>query len=207
MVDWIVGGQAQDALQRLVERDRVAAIAAYLVLTAVGCALLALPGAFFAVVASALFGPFEGTLWCSLATAIGAIGSFLAGRYFLKDAVKPRVMRCAPLRRLLFSGSRRNELLTLAVTRLVPLFPFNLQNLAYGITDVSLSVYAGATFLFIVPGVALYAFGAAVVFDEDNRVICFGIAAALLVSLLVAGMLLRRRTRGAEAAEPLEGRG
>ena len=112
------------------------AVAAYLALTIVGCALLAVPGALFAIAGAALFGPLEGTLWCSLAATVGAVGAFLAGRYFLRDAVRPRVMRCGPLRRWLFSGSRRNEVLTLAVTRLVPLFPFNLQNFAYGITDM-----------------------------------------------------------------------
>ena len=169
-----------------------------------------MPGALFAIAGAVLFGPLEGTLWCSLAATVGAVGAFLAGRYFLRDAVRPRVMRCGPLRRWLFSGSRRNEVLTLAVTRLVPLFPFNLQNFAYGITDMPLSVYAGATFAFIIPGTALYAFGAAGVLDEASRALCWwvaplaylvGVAAALLAAVVAAGVLLRRKAEDVEAAE------
>ena len=176
------------------------AVAAYLALTVVGCALLAVPGALFAIAGAALFGPLEGTLWCSLAATVGAVGAFLAGRYFLRDAVRPRVMRCGPLRRWLLSGSRRNEVLTLAVTRLVPLFPFNLQNFAC-ITDMPLAVYTGATFAFIIPGTALYAFGAAGVLDEANRALCLGVAAALLAAVVAAGVLLRRKAEDVEAAE------
>lgn len=199
--DWIADGRAQDALRQLVDQDRAVAIGAYFALTVVGCALLAVPGALFAIAGAALFGPLEGTLWCALAATVGAVGAFLAGRFFFRDAIRPRVMRCYPLRRWLFSGSRRNEVLTLAVTRLVPLFPFNLQNFAYGITDMPLSVYAGATFAFIIPGTALYAFGTAGVLDETHRALCLIVAMALLAIVVAAGVLLKRKAERVETAE------
>lgn len=203
-VDWIADGRAQDALRQLVDQDRAVAIGAYFALTVVGCALLAVPGALFAIAGAALFGPLEGMLWCALAATVGAVGAFLAGRYFLRDAIRPRVMRCDPLRRWLFSGTRRNEVLTLAVTRLVPLFPFNLQNFAYGITDMPLSVYTGATFAFIIPGTALYAFGAAGVLDGTHRALFLIVAAVLLAAVVVAAVLLKRRAAVEEAAEAVK---
>ena len=45
------------------------------------------------------------------------------------------------------------------ITRLVPLFPYNLQNFAYGVTDMPLKTYAVGTFLFMLPGTAMYTFG------------------------------------------------
>ena len=40
------------------------------------------------------------------------------------------------------------------ITRLVPLFPYNLQNFAYGVTDMPLKTYAAGSFLFMLPGTA-----------------------------------------------------
>ena len=128
---FVTDGSAQAALQRLVTHNEALAVAAYCALVIAGCAVLAVPGAVYAVAAAALFGPLMGTVWCSLAATVGAVLAFLAGRFFLRDAVRPRVLRHDLLRRWLFSGSRRNEVATLAVTRLVPLFPFNVQNFAY----------------------------------------------------------------------------
>ena len=71
----------------------------------------------------------------------------------------------------------------------------------YGITDMPLAVYAGATFAFIIPGTALYAFGAAGVLDEANRALCLGVAAALLAAVVAAGVLLSRKAEYVEAAE------
>jgi uncharacterized membrane protein YdjX (TVP38/TMEM64 family) len=39
-----------------------------------------------------------------------------------------------------------------ALTRLIPLFPFNLLNYAYGLTSVRFSHYCLATFIFMLPG-------------------------------------------------------
>lgn len=201
----LVDGRVQAALQGLVDANPCAAVALYCAATAVGCVAFALPGALFAIVAAALFGPVAGTLWCSLAATAGAVLSFIAGRFFLRDVVKPRALRNRFIRRWLFSGSRRNELLTLAVTRLVPLFPFNLQNFAYGVTDMPLSTYALGTFVFVVPGTALYAFGAAGLFDEESRAPYLAVAAALLAILVIAGAVLRQRV-GEAPDDDAEGR-
>lgn len=52
------------------------------------------------------------------------------------------------------------------ITRLVPLFPYNLQNFAYGVTDMPLKTYAVGTFLFMLPGTAMYTFGTAGLADQ-----------------------------------------
>ncbi len=205
---FVTDGSAQAALQRLVTHNEALAVAAYCALVIAGCAVLAVPGAVYAVAAAALFGPLMGTVWCSLAATVGAVLAFLAGRFFLRDAVRPRVLRHDLLRRWLFSGSRRNEVATLAVTRLVPLFPFNVQNFAYGVTDMPLPVYALGTFAFIVPGTALYAYGAAGVLSADGRATYLAVAACLLVALAVCAAALSRRfgvSRMRQVREPQEG--
>ena len=45
-----------------------------------------------------------------------------------------------------------------ALLRLSPLVPFNLQNYFYGITDIGLLHYVPATFVGIMPGTMLYVY-------------------------------------------------
>ena len=189
----IADGATWAVLRDMLERNAAVAVLAFCAATVVGCVVLALPGALFAVAAAVLFGPFWGTVWCVVSAWAGAVAAYLVGRYFLRDAVRERAVGNDLLRRWLFSGSRRNEVVTLAVTRLVPLFPFNVENFAYGATDMSLATYAIGTFVFMIPGTALYAYGAAGIIDAGNRLVYLGVAAALVVALAAVGAVLKKR--------------
>ena len=173
----------------------------YCIITVIGCVVLALPGVTFAVFAGVLFGPWLGTLLCLLATTVGAVAAFLVGRFFLKDTVKPMVEKNRWLKKLLFEDVGRSDVVVLMITRLVPLFPYNLQNFAYGITDMSVMTYTLGTFVFMLPGVALFTVGAAGLIAEGNRRICFAVAAALLALVLFLGRFIRKRFLGSAAEE------
>lgn len=172
----------------------------YIGLTVVACVVLALPGVTFAILAAILFGPWWGTLFCLIATTLGAVIAFLAGRFFLRDSIKPMVEKSALLKRILFDEAGKSDIVLLAITRLVPLFPYNIQNFAYGITDISLAHYSLYTFIFMIPGVALYTIGTAGFTAGGNRWVYFGIAAALLVLVMFLGWFIRKRYLGDTAA-------
>ncbi len=87
------------------------------------------------------------------------------------------------------------------MTRLVPVFPYNLQNFAYGITDVSFGHYALYSAAFLFPGTAAYTVAAAGLVDEGQRLACFVIAAVLLVATLVAARVLKGRMEGQEGEQ------
>lgn len=180
-------------LTDMVRENLLEAALIYSVLTIVGCVVLALPGITFALFAGILFGPWLGTLFCLLATTIGAIIAFLAGRFFLKDSIKPMVEKNAWLRKILFEDAGRSDIVVLMITRLVPLFPYNLQNFAYGITDISLMSYSVYTFLFMIPGVALFTVGSAGLTAEGNRWAYFAVAAGLLVLVLFLGWFVKKK--------------
>ena len=93
---------------------------------------------------------------CAVAATVGAVASFLAGRYFLKDAIEPMIRKNRYLEKLLLSGSNKNAMILLMITRLLPIFPYNLQNFAYGITDVKLLPFTVYSFLFMLPGTAIF---------------------------------------------------
>lgn len=190
---WIASGELQRALEAMIGENYVAACALYVLLSIVGSVVLALPGILFALAAGAIFGPLVGTLLCWLSMSAGACGAFVAGRYFLKDALKPKLEQNKTLNKFLFEGADKSDVFLLAVTRLVPVFPFNLQNFAYGVTDIRFAPYALYTTLFILPGTAAYTIGAAGVVDAQNRVSLIAIAVVIFaVSFGIAWFLKRK---------------
>lgn len=194
--DWssyISTAENLEFMKRIVQNNLPLAILLYMVLTVVGCVVLALPGVTFAILAGLLFGPVIGTICCSLATTIGAVLAFIAGRFFLKDSIGPVVAKNRILKKWLFDDTGCNELFVLMVTRLVPVFPFNLQNFAYGITDICFSTYAIGSLIFMLPGTAMYTVGTAGLADKENRLFYIGIAVVLAVVVTIIGMILKKR--------------
>lgn len=184
---------ALDYLEILVNENLLMAILLYSALTIVGCVVLALPGISFAIAAGLLFGPFLGTICCSVATTIGAMIAFLMGRFFLKDTVEPMVKKNKYLKKWLFDESGKNDIFVLMITRLVPLFPYNLQNFAYGVTDMSFSTYSVCSLVFMLPGTAMYTIGTAGLTDKENRIVYIGIAIALGVIVMGIGAFLKKK--------------
>ena len=185
-------GENFDNLKLLVDENILLASLLYIVITVIGSVLLALPGVTFAVLAGAMFGPFLGTLLCTLAATIGAIGAFFAGRYFLKDSVKPMIEKNATLNKLLFSENKNNAIILLMITRLVPIFPYNLQNFAYGITDINPVVYSLATFVFLIPGSAMFTFLSSGLVSKENANIYYITAVVIAVLVFVFGYFVKR---------------
>ena len=208
LADWQYGWSAWlsntgnlQFLLEMVQENLWLALLIYTLLTIVGCVVLALPGITFAVFAGILFGPWLGTMVCLVATTIGAVLAFLVGRYFLHDSVKPLVMKNQWLKKVLFEDTDRRDMVILMITRLVPLFPYNLQNFAYGITDISFTRYSVLTFVFMLPGVALYTIGAAGLTAEEGKWKYFAAAAVLAVVVTITGMLIRKKYLGDETNE------
>lgn len=177
-------------LREMAVQRPLLAVVLYLVATIIGSLILALPGVSFAVVAAIIFGAWWGTLLCTIAATLGALGSFFAGRYFLKDAIEPMIRKNRHLEKLLLSGAEKNAMYLLMVTRLLPIFPYNLQNFAYGVTDIKALPFAVYSFLFMLPGVAMFTFATAAVTEKVNRSRYFWIAVvlAILVSMVSYGI-------------------
>ena len=180
-------------LDDMVDNNLPVALAIYTGLTIVGCVVLALPGITFAIAAGLLFGPVLGT--------IGAMLAFIAGRFFLKDSIKPAAMKNKYLKKWLFDESGNNEIFILMITRLVPLFPYNLQNFAYGVTDIKFVTYSVCSLLFMLPGTAMYTVGTAGLADKENRILYIGIAVVLAVVVLAMGAFLKKRYVQPEESE------
>jgi uncharacterized membrane protein YdjX (TVP38/TMEM64 family)/rhodanese-related sulfurtransferase len=112
-----------------------------------------LPGAVFALVGGALFGPWLGTALNLFGSTVGAVAAFLAARYLVAEWARrksgPRLAR-------LIEGVEAEGWRFVAFVRLVPLFPFNLVNYAFGLTRIGTGAYAAATFVCMAPGAFAY---------------------------------------------------
>ena len=191
--DYLSGDMALDYLHDLVKENLVLAVLIYIVASSVGGVLLAIPGVTFAIIAGVVFGPVQGTLYCLIASTLGAMAAFLVGRFFLQDSIRPLAMKNKYIKKWLFDESGKNEVLVLLITRMVPVFPYNLQNFAYGVTDISFRSYSVYSFLFMLPGTAMYTFGTAGIVDEANRGMYIAVAAVLAIAVFGIAALLKRR--------------
>jgi uncharacterized membrane protein YdjX (TVP38/TMEM64 family) len=97
-----------------------------------------------------VFGPFWGVVYTIIGATLGACVAFLIARYAARDWVERRLVGSRWNR--LDSETAQNGWKAVAFTRLIPLFPFNLLNFAFGLTKISFLQYAVATFIFMLPG-------------------------------------------------------
>ncbi len=190
-----------DFLEQMVQDNLLLAILIYTLLTIVSSVVLALPGVTFAIIAGLVFGPLLGTVSCSLATTLGAMVAFIVGRFFLQDTIKPMAMKNKYLKKWLFDETGNNEVFILMITRLVPLFPYNLQNFAYGVTDIRFSTYSICSLIFMLPGTAMYTVGTAGLADKENRILYIGIAIALAIIVMGLGAFLKKHYVQEEKSE------
>lgn len=188
-------------LEDMVKENILLAVGIYTVLTIVSCVVLALPGVTFAIIAGLIFGPVLGTICCSAATTLGAMASFVVGRFFLQDSIKPMAMKNKYLKKWLFDETGNNEIFILMITRLVPLFPYNLQNFAYGVTDIKFSTYSICSLIFMLPGTAMYTVGTAGIADKENRILYIGIAIVLAVIVMGLSAFLKKHYVQEEKSE------
>ena len=172
-------------LKNMIQDNLPGAIAIYMAVTIIGSVVLALPGL--------IFGPVLGTVLCTVSATAGAVLAFLAGRFFLRDSIRPAAMKNKYLKKWLFDESGKNQLFVLMITRLVPLFPYNLQNFAYGVTDISFVTYTVGSFVFMIPGTAMYTIGTAGLADAENRMLYIGVALAIAVVVVFAGIILKKK--------------
>lgn len=126
------------------------------------CTVLFIPGSILTLAAGALFGPVIGTIVVSLASTTGAVIAFLIARYFMRSQVESWVQDNKKFGAIDRAVGKQGAKIVL-LTRLSPVFPFNLLNYAFGLTRVRLTSYFVASLIGMLPGTALYVFlGAAV---------------------------------------------
>lgn len=153
---------------------------------------LMLPGLPFPVAAGVLFGPVWGTVYSILGATIGATVAFLISRYAGRDWIETKL-----------KGTRLKELdakvmqhgwKVVAFTRLVPVFPFNLLNYAFGLTKIGVLEYIIASLVFMLPGCMAYVVFSSSLLDILKGRLSweFGAGLGLFVVVSIVVMLAKR---------------
>ncbi len=115
-----------------------------------------LPGSVLTLSGGAIFGLLWGSIYVFIGATIGATLAFLVGRYFARGWISKKIEgneKFAAIDRAV--GKEGFKIVFL--TRLSPIFPFNLLNYGMGVTGVALKDYVLAS-IGMIPGTIMYVY-------------------------------------------------
>jgi uncharacterized membrane protein YdjX (TVP38/TMEM64 family) len=175
--------------------------------------LLFLPGSILTIGAGFLFKLALGTVTVSIGATLGACAAFWVGRTVARGWVAKKIGDNAKFAAIDEAVGREGFKIVL-LTRLSPVFPFNLLNYAFGLTRVRFRSYALASWIGMLPGTVVYVYiGSAARSLADAAVgggqkspaqrILFwgGLVIAVAVGVLIV-RIARRALRQAADGEP-----
>lgn len=115
------------------------------------------PGSILTIGAGVIFGVVRGSIYVSIGATLGATAAFLVGRYLARDWVSAKFEGNSKFKAINEAVGREGWKIVI-LTRLSPVFPFNLLNYAYGLTRVTLRDYFFASWLGMIPATILYVY-------------------------------------------------
>ena len=161
-------------------------------------AVLFVPGLPMTVLGGVVFGPVWGTVYVWIAATMGAGLAFLVARYAVRRTVEQWV-RASPRIARVDRQVAKHGWRIIMLTRLVPIFPFNLQNYAYGITRIGFWPYVITSSICMLPGTAAFTFAGGAISDgrgDVRRTLAYlAVAGVLLVFVSLIPRWLARRSR------------
>jgi len=164
-----------------------------------------LPGFILTILAGVLFGPFFGTIYSIIGATIGATLAFLSARTIAREKVE-KMIEGKKLDYLKKSVEDEGWKFV-AYTRLVPLFPFNLLNYSYGLTNINLRDYIWASFIFMLPGTFAYVYlgfaGTEIVNNEGNIITTILILIAIFATIFYIPHYLKKVSKLANESEKI----
>lgn len=140
------------AVRRLGVWGEISMVAIYIL-----ACVLALPASVLTLAAGFLFGLWKGYLVVAAGSVLGASAAFWIGRTIGRGWVSRQVEGRARFSAL-DRAVEKNGFRMVVLTRLSPVFPFNLQNFAYGVTGVRFRDYFWASLIGMFPGTVLFVY-------------------------------------------------
>lgn len=118
--------------------------------------ILLIPGSLLTLGSGVLFGLWWGSLYVLFAATLGATLAFWIGRNIARDWASQKISQY-PKFAAIDTAVAKEGFKIVFLTRLSPIFPFNLLNYAFGITQVSLKDYVLGS-IGMIPGTLLYVY-------------------------------------------------
>ena len=182
-------------VQVAIDRLGILAPIAFIVMFAVATVLF-VPGALFALAGGVIFGPVWGTLLNLLGATLGATIAFLVARYVAADWV---AVKAGGRLKQIVEGVEAEGWRFVALTRLLPIVPFNLLNYALGLTRIPLLHYVLATAICMVPGAIAFSWlghAGRAAMEGDTAAIHYGLLGLAALAGVAFLPRLVRRIRG-----------
>ena len=174
-----------DTLQEWVQGFGMMAPIVYILIWIAACVFF-LPGLPVAILGGFVFPTVQAVIYASLGSTMGATAAFLIGRYAARGMVEGWMENNKQVKKI-DKGVKRNGWRMLLLTRSVPVFPFNLQNYVYGLTDISLPIYFFVSWITMLPGTIAYImFASAFARGDDPTQIIIYLAIAGIFIVLVS---------------------
>lgn len=145
-------------------------------------AVFSIPAMIITIAAGIIFGPVLGGILALTGGTIGGAAAFLVSRYIARDLIVSKFGKNKIFQKI-EEGVAKNGKDFLILTRLVPVFPYNIQNYAYGVTNLNLMTFTSISFVTMAPGAFIYAYLA-------GEIAVNGITTNLFIQLLIAGIVL-----------------
>lgn len=133
-----------------------AGVAAFIAIYVLACVFM-VPGSVLTLGAGAVFGVVKGSAIVSVASTLGATAAFLVGRHLARERVARWIAGDSRFLAIDQAVGREGWKIV-GLTRLSPVFPFNLLNYAYGITSVRLRDYVLASWVGMFPATVMYVY-------------------------------------------------
>ena len=188
----------QERLQAMIASYGVLAPAIYILVYSLAPVLF-LPGLPITIVGGIVFGPVWGVVYAMTGATIGASLAFLVARYGARDWVAAKLI--GPKWERLDNEVAQHGWKVVAFTRLIPAFPFNLLNYAFGLTKVPFTHYVAASFICMLPAcIAFIVFSSSLLGLIKGTVSPTALLGFVLMVLVSLTPVAYRRFKGRRAA-------
>lgn len=170
-----------EVLQQWVSSHGWWGVLAYILLFVI-TSLFLFPGSVLVIAGGVVFGVFYGTIISLFAATLASSLSFLVARYLGRAWLLHRFGGNQKFEQI-ERGIQRYGVDFLIFTRLIPLFPYNIQNYAYGLTAISFWRYSVVSCLTLLPGTFIFTFMASELAEN-------GITLNVTLKLFLCGAVL-----------------
>lgn len=180
--------------------------------------LLLIPGSVLTLAAGGLFGVAKGMIVVSLASTTTAALALLVARYALRRRIEERAAD-SPKFNAMDNAIQEGGWRIVALLRMSPAIPFNLQNYFYGITSIRFLPCVLTSWIAMLPGTLLYVYAGYVSVEgleaaakQDASIttgrwimLGLGLVATIAVTIYITRLAKRQLRKQAELGAGLDG--
>jgi len=154
--------------------------------------IAAFPMTIFGIIAGTLFGGIQGVILVSASSTLGCAISFLLARHFGRKSIEHWIAE--------FGGdgwkkldklSAHHGAIAVAIARIIPFFPYNLLNYAFGLTGIKFRTYLFWSWLCMLPGTIMVVIGSDVIVTAlyEGRIMWEFVAVVLISTVILLGLI------------------